>query len=346
VSDSKLRVGVVGAGVAFRALHLPRMARHRSAVSVAGIVTRSDASAQSAAQLVEETLGERPAVFESVGALLASAPDAVLVNVPIDATRVVAHQVLDAGVHLICEKPLGESALEAAEIVTHAETAGVTLAVCENFRYQERFHRVREMVEDGAIGDPKVYFLNDLHYTSPDGMYSVRPWRQRGDHRGGYLLDGGSHIMAGLRAMVGETPSSAFSLPASFHPDHLGRPWDTALVNLSFDSGLVGHLALGYGSPDREARHPKVLGTDGTVVLKKDRIEPWRADSARDEVIELPSVSDGIDEEWDDFVQVLASGGTLRYSPWEAVDDLAVLDAILESADRGEAVSVAQSARA
>jgi predicted dehydrogenase len=255
--------------------------------------------------------------------------------------------VLETGISLICEKPLGESAVEAEEIVRCAEERSLFLGVCENFRYQARFGQVAQMVADGAIGEPAVYFLNDLHYTPPHGRYSVTPWRRRGDHRGGYLLDGGSHIVAGLRSMTGETPTRVEALPASFHPDYLGRPWDTALANLSFDSGLVGHLALGYGAPDREARHPKVLGTDGTIALKKDRIEVWRADAENDETIELESISDGIDEEWDDFLRVLDQGAELRFSPWEAVADLFVIDAILESAEAGGAsVDVRQLSQA
>lgn len=327
------KIGVIGAGIAFRELHMPRIAQFNEKLEVTAITARSEESTVAGRDLVINSTGDEPAVCGSVQEVLASEPDVVLLNVPITQTYELALEVLEAGIPLICEKPLGESAVEAEEVVQRAESRSLFLGVCENFRYQSRFGRVAQMVLDGVIGEPKAYLLNDFHYTPPNGQYSVTPWRQRGDHRGGYLLDGGSHIVAGLRSMTGETPTHVEAVPASFHPNHLGSPWDAALANLTFDSGMVGHLALGYGAPDREARHPKILGTEGTIALLKDRIEVWRPDADDDEAIELESTSDGIDEEWDDFVRALGEGAELRFSPWEAVADLLVLDAILESAE-------------
>lgn len=336
----KLKLGVIGVGIAFRHLHLPNIIRHAESLEIAGVAASTAASAASAADAVEEAAGVRPHAYSNAEELIGAGLDVVLLDVPIALTYELAMKVLDTGVHLVCEKPLGEDAREAASIVKAAEARGLFLGVCENFRYQPRFADVARLVSEGAIGKPRTYFLNDLHYTSPDGLYSVTPWRQRADHRGGYLLDGGSHMVAGLRAMTRETPTAVHALPASFHPDHLGGPWDTALANLSFESGMIGHLALGYGSPDREARHPKILGTTGTAVLKKATIELWRPDSDKDETIELVDTSDGVAHEWDDFVGALTRGAKLAFSPWEAVADLAVLDAVLESAEKDAVVAV------
>ena len=337
---NKLTLGVIGAGIAFRQLHLPNIVRHAEVLELVSVAATSAASANTAADAVADATGTRPTPYEGADALLQSTPDVVLLNVPIASTYELALKTLQAGAHLVCEKPLGEDARQAASIVEAAESAGLFLGVCENFRYQARFADIARLVSEGEIGEPRVYFLNDLHYTGPDGLYSVTPWRQRGDHRGGYILDGGSHMVAGLRAMVGETPTSVYTLPTSFHPGHLGAPWDTALSNLRFGSGLVGHLALGYGSPDREARHPKILGTTGTIALKKATIEVWRADGSADRAMEITDTSDGVAHEWDDFVGALTNDGELAFSPWEAVADLAVLDAILESAETGEVTEV------
>jgi predicted dehydrogenase len=282
----------------------------------------------------------RPAAHADAHELLAQELDVVLLSVPIGAAHRLGLDVLASGAHLICEKPLGESAAEGAELVRAAEAAGAVLFVGENVRYQPRFAAVAQLVADGAIGAPRAYVATDLQYVGPDGRFSVTPWRQRGDHRGGYLLDGGAHAVAGLRAMVGETPSSVHAVPASLHPEHLGGPWDTALVNLRFRSGVVGHLTLGYGSPDREPGHPRILGTTGTIALKPRTIEIWRADETQDAVLPLADTSDGIAHEWDDVVRALTAGSPPAFSPWEAVADLAVLDAVLESAASGAVVDV------
>lgn len=340
MGNDRLRLGAIGVGAAFRHLHLPEIVRHADAVELLAVAGTSEASAARAADLVAAQGLPRPAAHADAHELLERELDVVLLSVPITAAHRLGLDVLASGAHLICEKPLGESAAEGAELVRAAETAGAVLAVCENVRYQPRFAAVAQLVADGAIGAPRAYVLNDLRYIGPDGRFSVTPWRQRGDHRGGYLLDGGAHVVAGMRAMVGETPTSVHAVPASFHPEHLGSPWDTALVNLRFPSGVVGQLALGYGSPDREAGHPKILGTEGTIVLKPRTIEVWRADDTQDAVIPLSDTGDGIAHEWDDVVGALTRGTPLAASPWEAVADLAVLDAVLESAGSGAVVDV------
>jgi predicted dehydrogenase len=337
-----VRIGAVGLGIAFRELHLPALSKFSEEIEIAGIAAASMASMERASSVIRDRLGYEPERFENLDDLLSRELDAVLVCVPIHLTAGVARKVLAAGHNLICEKPLAQSAAEAAELVAIAEAKDRLLAVCENFRYQEGFLAARRLVSDGVIGDLRGYFLNDLHYTAPDGMYAVTKWRTQGLHRGGYLLDGGTHIIAGLRAMMGDTPNLVHSLGASFHGAHLGRPYDTAFVNVGFPSGVTGHLTLGYGSPDREARHPKLLGTSGTLALFKDRIEIWRPDPAADELIPLKSQSSGISEEWCDFIPAVRGESTIQFSSWEAVLDLAVIDAILESVESGAPVAVDQ----
>lgn len=339
---NRMRLAVVGLGIAFRELHLPALKAHRDEIEISAVFGTRSESVESAADLVEAAMDVRPFGSTDLGELTKTIADAVLVCVPISKTYELAKLVLQKGFDLVVEKPLGESAEEAAEVVKLAESLNLVLCVCENFRYQAGFLQANEMVGQGLIGDPKAYFLNDLHYTPPDGMYSVTPWRQGGDHRGGYILDGGSHIVAGLRQMVGDNPIKVHSLATSFHPEHLGAPWDTAFANMAFKGGIVGHLALGYGSPDREARHPKILGTEGTIVLKKTHIELWRPNAGSDEKFDLTSVTSGIPEEWVDFLPALHKTKDLKFSAWEAVKDLAVIDAILESAGQNCAVDVTQ----
>jgi predicted dehydrogenase len=329
----RVTMGVVGVGIAFRELHLPVLASRTDQVIIVAVTSQSLESMTAAQELVHRKTGTQPDQVADLDSFLARDFDAVFVNVPISHTAEVARKVLAAGHNLVCEKPLAETASEAATVVADAISGGRLLGYCENFRYREGFALARTLAAEGMIGKVKAYYLNDLHYMAPTGTYAVAGWRRRGEHRGGYLLDGGTHIVAAMRLMMGETPTSVYTVAASFHPDHLGRPFDTAFISLEFPSGATGHLALGYGSPDKEARHPKLLGTEGTIAVFRDRLEIWRHNSMCDDFVAIQNQTNGIPEEWDDFLPALRGERELRFSPWEAVMDLAVLDSVMNSVD-------------
>jgi predicted dehydrogenase len=138
--------------------------------------------------------------------------------------------------------------------------------------------------------------------------------------------------------MVGHEAQRVSAIGNSFHPDHLGRPWDTLHVNIQFDDDVVGHLTLGYGTPDPDGRRPKLLGTTGTLSVLKNSIEIYRLDGTKESV--SFSETSGVQEEWDDFVAVLQTGVAPRFSTTEAARDLAFLDASIASAERGGTVTV------
>ena len=191
------------------------------------------------------------------------------------------------------------------------------------------------------IGDPKIYHLNDLHFTNPNGKYAQTLWRQKGDHHGGYLLDGGAHIVAGMRAMVGSKVKSIHALTASLNPELLGRQADTMFINLLFENGMIGQMALGYATMDKDARRPKIYGEKGTVVMFGDRFEIWPTDAEKPvEVIQIDSLDEGIAAEFDDFYYAITEDRGLRSKPEEALIDLRIIEAGLESAATGAVINL------
>jgi predicted dehydrogenase len=335
---TRMQLAVVGTGLAFKGLHLPQLQRLASSVMVTDVLGSSPPRSALAAEDVRNAGLPRPNEHATLAALLDSSATTVLVAVPIHLSFGIIRDCLNAGKHVIAEKPLGDSLSQALELLEVARRQSVHLLVAENFRYQNGFALARQLSEEGKIGGLRGYYLNDLHYTAPSGVWAQTAWRTAGTHRHGYIIDGGPHIVAGLRQMVGHEPTSVSAIGNSFHPDHLGRPWDTLHVNIQFADGVVGHLTLGYGSPDPDGRRPKLLGTDGTLSVGKGAIEIHRLDGSK-ESIPFAETS-GLMEEWDDFAQVLLQGGEPRFSAIEAARDLAFLDASIESAELGVSVPV------
>ena len=338
---TEIRLGVVGTGLAFIELHLPILARLSKRFRIVSLYSRSADRASAAVQHVTRSCGYTPDVASTVESLLARSDiDAVDIAVPISFATSLAMNAIVSGKHVFLEKPIGDDPDKARDLIASAAHEKLVLQVGENFRYQARFYQLRDIVASGALGAPQLYRLNDLHNTPADSKYAATQWRRDGNHRGGYLLDGGTHIIAGMRAMVGSAVASISALTASFDPTLFGHQPDTALVNIVYSNGLIGQMALGYGAVDRDARRPKIYGSQGTAVLFADHIEIWRAGATDSLSVPLTAADQGFLGEWLDFHAAICHGGRLFGTPEDALIDLSLVTAILDSADRHSAVSL------
>lgn len=332
-----ISLAVVGAGTAFWNLHLPVLKR-RNDVRITAVISRTIESGEaSASRLVDDG---QPA--PAVALLDEQLPevDAALVAVPIAHTGRITSRLLEAGRHVFAEKPIAENIDEAESLLDASKHHERVLVVGENFRLQPAYNRMDELAKSGLIGDPRLYFLNDLHFTPDDGTYAKTKWRQAGEHAGGYLIDGGSHTVAGLREMTGRRQVKRVHAVATSTQDYLSQQPDTLLVNLEFEDGLVGHMALGYGVHDHESRHPKIYGTAGTLCLTSKDILLINGDGTS--VVEKRVTTSGFAEQWDAFIAAVVSGDrsfTDELSR-QSVEDLRILDAALRSARTGQAVEL------
>jgi predicted dehydrogenase len=146
-----------------------------------------------------------PPVYDSVESLLAD-PAVTVVHVT-SPNHVHASQVraaLDAGKHVVCEKPLAVSAAESAELVERAAAAGVVNTVCFNLRFYPQNQNAAALVATGAIGEPR--FVTGRYHQ--DWLLRDTDWNWRLDsQRQGVLravADIGSHWLDLARFLTGQ----------------------------------------------------------------------------------------------------------------------------------------------
>lgn len=160
---------------------------------------------------------------------------------------------LEAGVHVLCEKPISNDIEEARAMVRAARERGLYLGVNLNHRFVPAAARAREWIDQGALGD--LLFINQaLWINNPNE--SSEWFHLRALH---------PHSIDVMRYFCGDvTHVQAF----------LTRPegrccWSNASINMQFSSGCVGHLT---GSYDMSMHHPiarcEVAGTKGRFVLE------------------------------------------------------------------------------
>ena len=175
---SESRVALVGLGT--RGRHWARViAEDARARLVAGV----DPSAEAVAVLREKVPGVEVPVAASLEAALELGPDAVVLATPPDVHLEQIRACAQAGVHVLCEKPLALDARVARECVEVAEAAGIHLAMGMNFRYLETTRASRELIQGGRLGrvgmgritywryrDGKRPFLNKYPLTMDQPM--------------------------------------------------------------------------------------------------------------------------------------------------------------------------------
>ena len=139
--------------------------------------------------------------------------DCVIVATPNKFHAPITIAALEAGKHVICEKPLARNPEEAREMVEAAERNGVFLKTGSNLRYFSNVRKAKELIDGGAIGKP----LFVRGWIGHDGKRVLHAWNvKREMSGGGTVLDNGAHILDLFRWFVGDF-SECFGKVATLH---------------------------------------------------------------------------------------------------------------------------------
>lgn len=278
-----VRWGIVGpGGIAHRfAEQLPHSATGR----LVAVASRDAERARAfAAEFESEPGGIR--IHESYDALFAD-PDVDAVYISTVHTQHVrlTIQALDAGKHVVCEKPLSIDHAGAMAVVEAARRNGRYLAEAYMYRFHPQIVRLAELIADGAIGevqhvDASFAFRADL----PAEHRLMNP-----ELAGGGILDVGGYPVSAARWVAGAAIGERFADPVSLTAK--GEVGDTgvdewATASLVFASGITAHVTCGVRLEDDN--RIVVAGSKGRIVVP----QPWIPSPTEPSYLEL-SRTDG-----------------------------------------------------
>jgi predicted dehydrogenase len=263
----KVRIGIVGAGRWAEHMYLPSLDVHPE-VEIAAICGRHRERAEAFAKRhgIARVFTDYRRLIEhgNLHALLIATPD--------DLHYPVVMHALDAGLHVLCEKPLANSADEARAMLAKAEAAGVKHMILFIGRWAPHFQHMKRLLADGYIGRAFQARLSFLAGFGRRGEYLWRFDRQRAN---GAVADLGSHMIDLARWYLGDVAKVSAHL-ATFvdRPGADGRPPDpandSALLTLEFAQGAHATIEVSAvaNTGDRWAeQHLALHGAHGTLCV-------------------------------------------------------------------------------
>ena len=204
-----VRLAIVGCGGMGRR-HLAGLAELvRAGESTVELVAVCDLNRRNAEELAAEAralLGARPAVFTDAATMVREIDGLEAADCTTDTAshHLVAADLLDLGLHTMCEKPLGLTIRGCRRVMEAAERGGRILSVAENFRRDPINRLVRALLDDGAIGDRQL--ILETGVRGGDTL-AITPWRHQ-KLTGTITLDAGVHGADILQFYFGDAASA------------------------------------------------------------------------------------------------------------------------------------------
>jgi predicted dehydrogenase len=293
------------------------------AVDVVAVASRDHARAE--AYAAEHGLARAHAGYD---ALLADPEvDAVYVPLPNSLHVEWAVRALEAGKHVLCEKPLTRHVAEAEAAAAAAARTGRVLAEGFMWRHHPQTRALEELLRAGTVGE--VRLVRSAFTFALDRTEDVR---LRPDLDGGALMDVGCYCVSALRLVAGEPLT--VSGRQTVRDDGVDiRFTGTA----SFAGGVLGHFDCGMDVPARSGL--EVVGSEGLLWVS----DPWKGTGPGIEVhrpgaeVELVPVerTDPYRWELEEFAAAVRGDAPPRYGAADAVAQARVIAALYASADSG-----------
>jgi len=207
--------------------------------------------------------------------------------------------------------------------------------VAENFRYNPVFKKIRQIIHDGAIGEPYSVFWNQLTVNDANNKYAKTKWRINHQYPGGFVTDAGVHNIAALRDIFGEI-KSGIAFNRSVNPE-IGK-MDSMSFSFVFESGVNGIFNLCFSAQGMNDSQLMILGKEGTLVLVKNKITLKR--QSKPDIEESVKPEEGYRGEFEDFYDCIVEGKEPVSTFHEAYKDFRTIVTALASAKNWEKLSL------
>ena len=197
--------------------------------------------------------------------------DAVAVVTPPHTHRAFVLEAVNAGKHVVCEKPFARDVDEASEMLEAAEGAGVVHLLGTEFRFATGQAQLTRTIRAGVIGEPRHALFELQLPTHADPSAELPDWWQLESEGGGWLGAHGSHVVDQVRTTLGEIAGVSASLDCI--ADRPGMTADdTYTVHARLANGAAVIMHSSCAARGQFVAATKVIGREGAAWLQGDEV--------------------------------------------------------------------------
>lgn len=255
MASKPFNVAVVGYGLSAKVFHIPLVLALPSDFKLYGIVQRSP-------KLDDDCSKDHPGIksWRSVDEVYSDPNVDVVIITSIPETHFeMCKAALEAGKHVVCEKPFVPTSQEAGQLAEIAKKSGKQLAVYQNRRWDADFLTLRKIMADGALGDIAEFETHfDRHRPEPP----ADNWKAKEGPAHGAVYDLGTHLLDQVYSAFGN-PEKVTGFVGNQRIGVKSGPPDSFTVLLQYGQMLVTAKA-GVVSPEEEQLRYWVRGTKGS----------------------------------------------------------------------------------
>jgi D-xylose 1-dehydrogenase (NADP+, D-xylono-1,5-lactone-forming) len=297
-------------------------------VDIVAVGSRDQAKAEAyaAEHGIERAHGSYDALLEDPGV------EAIYIGLPNSMHVEWSIRALDAGKHVLVEKPFDRTPAEVERAFDAAEAADRFLMEAFMYRHNPQTLKVQELVEDGAIGELRLIRTHFSFTLTELGNVRMLP-----ELAGGALMDVGCYCVSGQRMLAGEPETVvAQQIPSSTGVDV------RFAAALTFPGNVLGHFDCGFDSSNRSGL--EAAGPDGSLVVR----DPWhcndpgielRRDGKPTEVIPVDP-ADSYQLELENLSDAIRGDASPLLGRADALGQARAIDALYRSAETGERVEL------
>jgi predicted dehydrogenase len=250
-------------------------------------------------------------------------------------------KALQAGFHVLCEKPMATSVRDAYKMIAAAEKADRSLFIIKQNRFNPPVAAVKKAIDKGILG--KIYSIQLSCFWNRNSDYYKNSWKGTNDMDGGTLYTQFSHFIDLLYWIVGDV-KRVYALTSNFaHKNEIDFE-DTGVVAVEFVNGALGTINYTVNSYNKNMEGSlTIFAEKGSVKiggeylnkLEYQNIEGFKIEDALEKDIAGKEVNTGVvsnhDKVYQNLINVLSNKSAATNGP-ESLKTLEIINMIYESA--------------
>jgi len=282
----------------------------------------------------------------------------VIIAVPNNFHKELSIKAMEAGKHVICEKPVMMCATELEEVLEVSKKTGCQFSVHQNRRWDKDFLIIKKIIDDGTIGAP---FYIESRVQGSKGVPG--DWRCVKEAGGGMLLDWGVHLIDQIMWMVDSPVTELYTHMLSVK---FAEVDDNFKLLMRFENGISAFIEVDtytfinlprwHISGDKGTAQIDNFECKGQIVFANTVEVKWeegivytaagptKTMAPRPEEtierLELPEIETDAKDYYRNFRDAAQGKSDLIVTPRQALRVMKVLDAVFESAEKGTSISV------